>query len=145
MWETISLPRENADPLRRERWVGQFARETMGRYDGTVFLSVAPSDQARCATFQQAAQSIGCNAQDGRSLCAESPPQALSKRPGRHVLFVHPSMQQYLGEYLDACPDGARHVLLYSRRRGNGPTPYRSAFLDFWMERGVDIWDIKEQ
>lgn len=51
-------------------------------------------------------------------------------------------MQRYLGEYLDACPSGARRLLLYCRRQGNGPSPYRSAFMDFWLKRDVDIWDF---
>lgn len=58
------------------------------------------------------------------------------------MLFVDLSMQRYLGEYLNACPAGVRHLLLYSRRKGNGPSPYMSAFMDFWMERGVDILDL---
>ena len=51
-------------------------------------------------------------------------------------------MQQYLGEYLDACPAGVRHLLLYSRRKGNGASLRMSLFMDFWMERGVDILDL---
>lgn len=47
-------------------------------------------------------------------------------------------MRRYLGEYLDACPSGARHLLLYCRRQ----SPYRSAFMDFWLKRDVDIWDF---
>ena len=62
--------------------------------------------------------------------------------PGRRFLFVHRSMSEYLGDYLDACPAGARHLLLCSRRRGNGPSPQMSAFMDFWVERGVDILDL---
>ena len=48
-------------------------------------------------------------------------------------------------ECLDACPAGARHVLIYCRRKGNGPSPRMSAFMDFWAERGVDIWDLNDQ
>ena len=29
-------------------------------------------------------------------------------------------------------------------RRGNGPSPHISGFMDFWVERGVDILDLGE-
>jgi hypothetical protein len=36
-------------------------------------------------------------------------------------------------------------VLIYCHRKGNGPSPRMSAFMDFWEEHGVDIWDLGEQ
>ena len=48
-------------------------------------------------------------------------------------------------KYLDACPAGRRHVLIYYRRKGNGPCPRTSIFMDLWWNRGVDIWDLGEQ
>ncbi len=37
---------------------------------------------------------------------------------------------------------GARHLLLYTRRRGNGPSPRMSLFMEFWEAQGVDILDF---
>lgn len=142
MWEYVHLPQEAAGPGEREKLIGQFAVEKMREYDGTVFLCTARSDRERRLTFRQAAQALGYDARDGRAVCAAYSAGALAGSPGRNVLFVECSMRRYLGEYLDACPAGARHLLLYSRRRGNGPSPNMSAFMDFWMERGVDIWDL---
>lgn len=142
MWEYVHLPQEANDPGEKERLIERFAMEKIQEYDGTVFLCIARSDRERRLTFRQAAQSLGLSARDGRAECAAQSAEALAKSPGRNVLFVEPSMQQYLGEYLDACPTGARHLLLYSRRHGNGPSPHMSAFMDFWLERSVDIWDF---
>lgn len=142
MWDYVKLPEEPDDPNQREQLIEQYAAEKMREYDGTIFLCISRSDRERRLTFRQAAQSVGCSAQDGRAVCAAYSAEALTKRPGRNVLFVEPSMQQYLGEYLDACPAGARHLLLYSRRKGNGASLRMSLFMDFWMERGVDILDF---
>lgn len=144
MWDYVHLPREAENPGEREKLIVQFAVEKMRDYDGTVFLCIARSDRERRLTFCQAAQELGFSARDGRAACASLSAEALAKRPGRNVLFVDCTMQQYLGEYLEACPAEARHLLLYSRRRGNGPSPHMSAFMDFWMERGVDIWDLRD-
>lgn len=144
MWEFIHLPQETDDPSQREKLIEQFTMEKMREYDGTVFLCIARSDRERRLTFRRAAQSLGLNARDGRAMCTAFSAEALTQRPYRVVLFVEPSMQRYLGEYLDACPPGARHLLLYSRRHGNGPSPHRSVFMDFWLERGVDIWDLRD-
>ena len=142
MWDYVQLPQAADDPSQREKLIEQYAADKMREYDGTIFLCISRSDRERWLTFRRAAQSVGCSAQDGRAVCAAYSAEKLAKRPGRNILFVDPSMQQYLGEYLDACPAGVRHLLLYSRRKGNGPSPYMSAFMDFWMERGVDILDL---
>ena len=142
MWEYVHLPQETDDPNQRENLIEQFAIEKMREYDGTVFFCISRSDRERRLTFRQAVQSLGLSARDGRAMCAAFSAGALAKRPRRDVLFVEPSMQQYLNEYLDACPAGARHLLLYSRRKGNGASLRMSLFMDFWQERGVDIWDL---
>lgn len=142
MWDYVHLPQETDDPGQREKLIEQFAMEKMQEYDGSVFLCTARSDRERRLAFRQAAQALGYQARDGRAVCAAFSAEALAERPDRVVIFVEPSMQRYLGEYLDACPVGARHLLLYSRRHGNGPSPHRSVFMDFWLERGVDIWDF---
>ena len=144
MWDYVHLPQETNDPGEREKLIEQFAVEKMREYDGAAFLCIARSDRERRLTFRQAAQSLGLSARDGRAMCTAFSAEALAKRPYRVVIFVEPSMQQYLGEYLDACPSGVRHLLLYSRRHGNGPSPHRSVFMDFWLERGVDIGDLRD-
>lgn len=141
MWDYVRLPR-GKDSSQEEKRIEALAAEKMREYNGTVFLCVSRSDQARRRAFQQAARSLGYTAQDGWAVCTAYSAEALAKRPGKNVLFVEAAMRQYLGEYLDACPAGARHLLLYSRRFSNGPTPCMSLFMDFWMERGVDILDL---
>lgn len=145
MWEYVELPEESSGPEQREDFVQQFAEEKMREYDGTVFFCISRADRERRITFRQAAQAVGYSARDGRAAAAASRAQTLAERAGRNILFVDPAMQSYLGEYLDACPAGARHVLIYCRRKGNGPSPRMSAFMDFWAERGVDIWDLNDQ
>ena len=142
MWEYVHLPLEANDPSEREKRIEQFAAEKMREYDGTIFISIARSDVERRQTFRQAAQSLGLSARDGRAMCTAYPAEALAKQ--RNILFVERSMQQDLGEDLDACPAGARHLLLYSRRKGNGASLRMSLFMDFWQERGVDIWDFRD-
>ncbi len=142
MWNSVYLPREANDPGGREKRIERFAAEKMREYDGTVFLCVSPADRERKNTFCQAAASLGYTVLDGRTVCIQIPARELAKEPGRQFLFVHHSMSEYLGDYLDACPDEARHLLFYSRRRGNGPSPHMSGFMDFWVERGVDILDL---
>lgn len=144
MWDSIRLPQEAGSPREREKQIEEYAAEKIGEYDGTIFLCVSREDRERRRTFQQAARALGCTARDGRDVCAAVAARDLANRPERNVLFVYVSMQAYLGEYLDACPAGRRHLLLYSRRGGNGPSPHMSGFLDFWLERGVDILDLGE-
>lgn len=129
MWENVCLPQEPDGPIRREALVEGFAVEKMREYGGTVFLCVSKEDWSRRNSFRQAAARLGLRALDGWELCGECSAEALAKRPGRNVLFVKPSMEQYLGEYLDACPAGERHLLLYTRRRGNGPSPAMSQLM----------------
>ena len=145
MWEAVQLPRETDAPEETERLIQQFAEEKMQEYDGNVFFCISRRDQERRLTLRQAAQACRLSARDGRAMCTAFSAQKLAERPGRDVLFVEPSMQQYLDEYLDACPAGRRYVLIYCRRKGNGPCLRTSIFMDFWWNRGVDIWDLGEQ
>lgn len=142
MWDYVQLPLEPDNPGQREKLIEQEAVEKMRAYNGMVFLCVSRSDQERRLTFRQAARALGYQAMDELEEHAVLSAMALARCPKRNVLFVEPSMQPYLEAYLDACPAGLRHVLFYSRRRGNGPSPYMSAFMDFWLENGVDIWDL---
>ena len=145
MWEVVQLPRETDAQEETERLIQQFAEEKMQEYDGNIFFCISRRDQERRLTLRQAAQACRLSARDGRAMCTAFSAQKLAERPGRDVLFVEPSMQQYLDEYLDACPAGRRHMLIYCRRKGNGPCLRTSIFMDFWWNRGVDIWDLGEQ
>ena len=145
MWEAVQLPRETDAPEETERLIQQFAEEKMREYDGSVFFCISRRDQERRLTLRQAAQACRLSARDGRAMCTAFSAQKLAERPGRDVLFVDPAMQSYLGEYLDICPAGTRNVLIYCRRKGNGPCLRTSIFMDFWWNRGVDIWDLGEQ
>ena len=145
MWEAVQLPRETDAPEEMERLIQQFTEEKMQEYDGSVFFCISRKDKERRLTLRQAAQACRLSARDGRAMCTAFSAQKLADRPGRDVLFVEPSMQQYLDEYLDACPAGRRHMLIYCRRKGNGPCLRTSIFMDFWWNRGVDIWDLGEQ
>lgn len=145
MWEYVELPEGSSEPEQREEFVRQFAEKKMREYDGAVFFCISRADRERRLTFRQAAQAMGYSARDGRAECTAWSARASAENTRRNVLFVDPVMQSYLGEYLDACPAGARHVLIYCRRKGNGPSPRMSAFMDFWAERGVDIWDLNDQ
>ena len=145
MWEAVQLPRETDAPEETERLIQQFAEEKMREYDGAVFFCISRADKERRLTFRQAAASLGCSARDGRATATAWRAQTLAERAGKNVLFVDPAMQSYLEEYLDICPAGSRHVLIYCHRKGNGPSPRMSAFMDFWEEHGVDIWDLGEQ
>lgn len=145
MWKYVELPEEIGGPEQRETLIRQFAEEKMREYDGAVFFCISRADKERRLTFRQAAASLGCSARDGRATATAWRAQTLAERAGRNVLFVDPAMQSYLEEYLDICPAGSRHVLIYCHRKGNGPSPRMSAFMDFWEEYGVDIWDLGEQ
>lgn len=145
MWEAVQLPRDTDAPEEMERLIQQFAEEKMREYDGAVFFCISRADKERRLTFRQAAASLGCSARDGRATATAWRAQTLAERAGRNVLFVDPAMQSYLEEYLDICPAGSRHVLIYCRRKGNGPCLRTSIFMDFWWNRGVDIWDLGEQ
>lgn len=145
MWKYVELPEEIGGPEQRETLIRQFAEEKMREYDGAVFFCISRADKERRLTFRQAAASLGYSARDGRATATAWRAQTLAERAGRNVLFVDPAMQSYLDEYLDICPAGSRHVLIYCHRKGNGPSPRMSAFMDFWEEYGVDIWDLGEQ
>ena len=119
MWDSVYLPQEVNDPSGREKRIERFAAEKMREYDETIFLCVSSADKERKNTFCQAAASLGYTVRDGRTVCTQIPARELAKEPGQRFLFIHHSMS----EYLDACPAGARHLLFYSRRRGNGPPP----------------------
>lgn len=121
MWVYLEPPADGDVQQLGEALVEQLATAKMREYDGTVFLCCSPADKERIDTFTRSA-----------------------KAAGKEAIFVQHTQQEYLNDYLSACSAGARHLVIYSRRRGNGPSPHMSAFLDFWLERDVDIWDLRD-
>lgn len=121
MWEYMELPINEGDLQLGEQFVERCMTAKMRKYDGTVFLCCAPGDKERIDTFTRSARAAG-----------------------KKIVFVHHKQQESLGDYLATCPAGERHAVFYSRRCGNGPSPHMSAFMDFWLERDVDIWDLRD-
>lgn len=120
MWVYLEPP-AGGGPLLGESLVEQCVTAKMRKYDGTVFLCCAPGDKERIDTFTRSARAAG-----------------------KELVFVHHKQRESLGDYLAACPAGERYAVFYSRRRCNGPSPHMSAFMDFWLERDVDIWDLRD-
>lgn len=143
MWEYMELPLNCGDFELGESAIKQCAAEKMREYDGTVFLCCSPRDKERMDTFTLAAHIAERQVKGAQGSLTEIKPMALAKSAGKKALFVSHPMQEFLGQYLSARPAGERHLLLYSRRFGNGPSPRMSAFMDFWMEQGVDILDLR--
>ena len=127
-----------------EQLVEQCAAAKMKEYDGTIFFCCSFADKERIDTFMRLAQSAGRLVKDIRLCCSETGPLPLANNKEKKAIFVHYSNQDFLNDYLIACPAGERHLVLYSRRFGNGPSLYMSAFMDFWMERDVDILDLRD-
>lgn len=142
MWEYIELPLDNTNPCQGEEFVERCLTAKILEYDGTIFLCCSPWDKERIDTFTRLAQAAGRQIRDARRFCADVNPQVLAKDQGKMAIFVHHSQWGYLSEYLAACPVEERHLMLYSRRFGNGPSPHMSAFMDFWIEKDVDILDL---
>jgi len=144
MWDYMELPLNSGDLGLGEFFVEQCTSKKMQEYSGTIFLCCSPRDKERIDTFKRAALSAERLVKDDRACCAETEPCVLAKAPEKEAVFVFPTMQEYLDEYLTACPSSVRHLLIYSRRLGNGPSPRMSGFMDFWLERDtVDIIDLR--
>lgn len=143
MWEYMEWPINEGDLQLGEQLVERCVTIKMREYDGTVFLCCFPADKERIDTFTRSAQATGRLVKDIRTDQMEPTPRALAEATGKKAIFVHHTQQEYLNDYLAACSAGERHLVIYSRRYGNGPSPHMSAFLDFWMERDVDIWDLR--
>ena len=144
MWDYIELPINEGDLHLGEQLVEQCTAAKMQEYDGTIFFCCSFADKERIDTFTRLAQSAGRLVKDIRLCCSETGPLALANNKEKKAIFVHYSNQDFLNDYLIACPAGERHLVLYSRRFGNGPSLYMSAFMDFWIERDVDILDLRD-
>lgn len=111
--------------------------------NGTLFWFCARNDRERIALFRRASQAAGRQGRDGRAVCTAMDAEKSAERFDKNALFVTPAMKGWLEEYLDACPPGARHLLVYSRRN-NGPSPIVSDFMDpWWGERNAaEVWEL---
>lgn len=144
MWEYMELLVNEGNLQLGEQLVEQCVIAKMREYDGMVFLCCSPADKERIDTFTRSAQAAGRLVKNIRADQMETVSRTLAEATGKKAIFVHHTQQEYLNDYLAACSAGERHTLFYSRRRGNGPSPHMSAFLDFWLERDVDIWDLRD-
>jgi len=144
MWEYMKLPLNSGDLGLGELFIEQCTFKKIQEYDGTIFLCCSPRDKERIDTFKRAALIAERQVKDVRACCEEIEASVLAKTPEKKAIFVFRPMQEYLGKYLAACSATERHLLIYSRRLGNGPSPCMSGFMDFWLERDiVDIIDLR--
>jgi len=110
----------------------------MAGHCATVFFYCSPADEVRVATL---VRGEGFAEVFTREACRGMDPAALAESPGQKAIFVRPSMMDFLDRYLEACPAGRRHLLLFSPNYGD--IPYMSRiFHDFWEERGVDMEEL---
>ncbi len=144
MWEYMKLPLDRGAMLEREWYIRQQTLDSMKRYNGTVFFFCAKGDRERLETFLQSAKLGERRWIDGTEVYQTVPAEDLAANPEKKAVFVDHRMEEYLGRYLSACPIEERHLLVYSRRQGNGPSPHRSRFLDFWLEQNVDVLDLRD-
>lgn len=109
----------------------------------TLFWFCAGNDRERIAMFRWVAQAVGRQGRDGRAVCMAMKAKKSAERFDKNALFVTPAMKRWLKEYLDACPPGARHLLVYSRRN-NGPSPIVSDFMDLWWgdRNAAEVWEL---
>lgn len=108
---------------------------------GTVFWFCARNDRERIVLFHRMAQAVGRQGKDGREVCAVAEAGELAEQFDTNALLVFPGMQDFLEQYLNACPPDSRHLLVYSRRF-NGPSPINSVFMELWWNRGVEVWEL---
>lgn len=122
----------------RETFLEQYLVANLGCCDGTVFFFCHRDDDARRAMLVRAAQAAGRRIADVLDMDAQSAESAVCC--GRFAFFVSFSMRDALDRYLDACPQGVRHLLVCSRHGGKRSIPI--PFWDFFEERGAEVWDI---
>lgn len=126
-----------------ERLEERLLTEKLRECCGTVFWFCARKDRERIALFRRASQAAGRQGRDGRAECTAFKAEKAAERWSTNALFVTPAMKGWLEEYLDACPPGARHLLVYSRRN-NGPSPIISDFMDLWWgeRNAAQVWEL---
>lgn len=122
----------------RETFLEQYLAANLGRCNGTVFYFCHRDDDARRTMLARAAQAAGRRIADFRDMGARSAESEICC--GRLAFFVSFSMRDELDHYLDACPQGVRHLLVCSRHGGKRSIPL--PFWDFFEERGAEVWDI---
>lgn len=125
-----------------ERLEERLLAEKLKECTGTVFWFCARNDRERIAMFRRVAQAAGRQGRDGRAECTAFRAEKAAERFDKNAMFVTTAMKEWLEDYLDACPPGPRHLLVYSRRN-NGPSPIVSDFMDLWWgERNIEVWEI---
>lgn len=113
----------------------------MESINGTVFLYCSLKDEESIFLFTSAAKHTG------RRLflwedCQTLNPAALAKTSDKKMIFVTPSMMDFLDRYLEACPAGQRHLLIHAHEAHEAIRSMSFVFHDFWEERHVRMEDL---
>ena len=114
---------------------------TMGSVSGTVFLYCSLKDEKSISFFTSAAEHTG-RRMLRREDCQALAPAALASTSDKNAIFAVPSMMDFLNRYLEACPAGQRHLLIYAHEAHEAIRSMSFVFHDFWEERHVRIEDL---
>lgn len=115
--------------------------ETMGAVSGTVFLYYALRDEKSVSLFTDVAERTGRRV-FRREDCRNLDPAALADSSDRKMIFAVPAMMDFLDRYLEACPAGQQHLLIYAHEAKEAICSMSFVFYDFWEERHVSIEDF---
>ena len=115
--------------------------KTMESISGTVFLYCSRKDEESISFFTSAAEHTG-RRMLRREDCQALDPAALASTPDKKVIFIAPSMMDFLDRYLEACPAGQRHLLIHAHEAHEAIRSMSFVFHDFWEERHVRIEDL---
>ena len=115
--------------------------KTMESISGTVFLYCSRKDEESISFFTSAAEHTG-RRMLRREDCQALDPAALASTPDKKVIFIAPSMMDFLDRYLEACPAGQRHLLIHAHEAHEAIRSMSFVFHDFWEERHVRMEDL---
>ena len=115
--------------------------KTMESISGTVFLYCSLKDEESISFFTSAAEHTG-RRMLRREDCQALDPAALASTPDKKVIFIAPSMMDFLDRYLEACPAGQRHLLIHAHEAHEAIRSMSFVFHDFWEERHVRMEDL---
>lgn len=115
--------------------------KTMGSISGTVFLYCSFKDEKSISFFTNAAEHTERRLLR-REDCQALDPAALASTSDKNVIFVAPSMMDFLDRYLEACPAGQRHLLIHAHEAHEAIRSMSFVFHDFWEERHVRMEDF---
>lgn len=68
--------------------------------------------------------------------------KTLAEKSWKQVIFVRASMRRFLSKYLKNCSEGENHLLIYSMWNGYKASRYTKQFLDFCVQRGMEVIDL---